>query len=60
MIAKEHLLKDGSCFVTLCGIDSEYKDDLICHFKMNNDVNCKRCIDVLRSKLATTNKEKEE
>ena len=47
----EHLLKDGSYLITLCGIDSEYIDGMICHFKMNESVNCKRCICVLQGKI---------
>ncbi|KKN40501.1 hypothetical protein LCGC14_0732900 [marine sediment metagenome] len=45
----EHLLKTESHFITLCGIDSEYKDAVIAHYEMNDNVNCKRCIDSYRA-----------
>ncbi len=43
----EHLLREGSHFITICGIDTEYKDGVIAYYEMNDNVNCMRCLDSL-------------
>ncbi len=45
----EHLLKGGSYFITICGVDTENKDDVIAHFPENwKYVTCKSCVAILR------------
>ena len=42
---KIHLLKAGSYFITVCGIDTEYQHNAMALFDKDKDaVTCKRCV----------------
>ncbi|KKN35021.1 hypothetical protein LCGC14_0787700 [marine sediment metagenome] len=53
-----HLLKGDSYFITVCGIDTEYREDLLAMWE-EKSVTCKRCVAVLRKKINPNNKEVE-
>lgn len=50
----KHLLVKDSYFITICGIDTEFKDSVEAGWD-KRDVTCKRCIAVLRRNKGVSN-----